>query len=142
MSFEDLQKLKQKLGAKIYNETVHSTPTHKPKPNFKRVNKNRPREMSSKIKPRPAMQTTHLKQKIVARDPRFDPLCGSYEAKSFKENYKFIHKMREEEYEQLKKEYEGAEDEKRRGKIRKVMQRLVRDIVEDLGECRFTFFSF
>ena len=53
MPFEELIKLKQKLGTKVYNSTVlgieskvkRDIPAER---SFKRENKNRPREMSSK----------------------------------------------------------------------------------------------
>jgi len=50
LSFEELLKLKDTLGAKVYNETVFGAPQPKPKPVVKRENKNRPREVSSKIR--------------------------------------------------------------------------------------------
>lgn len=41
MSFEDLQKLKEKIGLRVYNQTVFGTKEQKPKEEFKRANKNR-----------------------------------------------------------------------------------------------------
>lgn len=41
MSFEDLQKLKEKIGVKVYNQTVFGTKATQPKEEFKRANKNR-----------------------------------------------------------------------------------------------------
>jgi ribosomal RNA-processing protein 36 len=40
MSFEELQKLKEQLGSKVYNEAIFGTSQTK-KTNFKRENKNR-----------------------------------------------------------------------------------------------------
>jgi ribosomal RNA-processing protein 36 len=40
MSFEELQKLKEQLGSKVYNEAMFGT-SHIKKTNFKRENKNR-----------------------------------------------------------------------------------------------------
>jgi ribosomal RNA-processing protein 36 len=40
MSFEELQKLKEQLGSKVYNEEMFGTSQVK-KTNFKRENKNR-----------------------------------------------------------------------------------------------------
>jgi ribosomal RNA-processing protein 36 len=40
MSFEELQKLKEQLGSKVYNEVMFGTSQTK-KTNFKRENKNR-----------------------------------------------------------------------------------------------------
>jgi ribosomal RNA-processing protein 36 len=40
MSFEELQKLKEHLGSKVYNEAMFGA-NYMKKTNFKRVNKNR-----------------------------------------------------------------------------------------------------
>lgn len=72
LSFEELQKLKERIGAKVYKEALFGK-TEKPKDNapkvFKRENKNRPREMSSK-KPVPVLQRVPVAKKKEARDPR------------------------------------------------------------------------
>ena len=36
-------------------------------------------------------------------DPRFDPLCGEFDEKIFKESYKFINDIKMKELETLKK---------------------------------------
>merc|ERR1712242_112996 len=49
MSIEDIQKLKERLGLKLFHQKMSGTaPVRGQKINFKRENKNRPREMSSK----------------------------------------------------------------------------------------------
>lgn len=71
MSFEDLQKLKEKLGSKVYNEAVFGVaPKRRTSKHtvFRRENKNRPREMSSK-RPVPLIDAKATEQKEV-RDPR------------------------------------------------------------------------
>ncbi|KAG6464045.1 hypothetical protein O3G_MSEX014236 [Manduca sexta] len=68
LSFEELQKLKEKIGAKVYKEALFGNKMKDNKPKvFKRDNKNRPREMSSK-KPVPMLQATKVKKKEI-RDP-------------------------------------------------------------------------
>ncbi|KAL0275458.1 UNVERIFIED_CONTAM: hypothetical protein PYX00_003297 [Menopon gallinae] len=62
MSFEDLQKLKAELGTKLYKEAYFGTKGVK-QTNFKRLNKNRPREASSKVKP--SMLSVKQKQKNI-----------------------------------------------------------------------------
>lgn len=55
MSFEELIKLKEKIGAKIYNQTVLGADQVKKAVEHtvvKRSNKNNPREISSKIRPK------------------------------------------------------------------------------------------
>lgn len=124
MSFEDLQKLKEKIGAKIYNTTVFGASKNKPTASFKRANKNRPREMSSKRPIKIQKEIIQVK-KHLARDPRFDPLCGSYDEKRFKSNYKFVNEVRKNELDLLKKELAITEDEKQTKKLTYLIQRMV-----------------
>lgn len=122
MSFEELQRLKEEMGAKLYNEKIMNVKRRKPITEFKRANKNRPREMSSK-RPMPVACVVQAKQ-VETRDPRFDPLCGSFEEKTFKSNYKFIDKIKENEREALVKELEETEDVERRRQIKYLIQRM------------------
>lgn len=73
LTFEELQKLKEKIGAKVYKEAIfgaNKTKDEKPRV-FKRENKNRPREMSSK-KPVSMIRSdvVSVKKKKELRDPR------------------------------------------------------------------------
>jgi ribosomal RNA-processing protein 36 len=81
LTFEELQKLKEKIGSKKFNQTLIGI---KKKPqvrtDFKRANPNRPREISSKsrrIEPKVAIQVP----KVFRSDPRFDNLCGEFHEK-------------------------------------------------------------
>ena len=78
LSFEELQKLKEKIGSKKFNETVIGSSKRKPVvKEFKRANANRPREMSSKnrrVQEKVAIQVP----KVFRNDPRFDKLCGEF----------------------------------------------------------------
>ena len=81
LSFEELQKLKEKLGSKKFNQTLKGQKIMAAKEvDYSRANKNRPREMSSK--------TRKVEQKVVIQvpkvfrnDPRFDGLCGEFNEK-------------------------------------------------------------
>lgn len=111
LSFEDLLKMKEELGSKVYNETVFGKNESQRKGQVKRANKNRPREISSKL----PFKKTRMNQliegkKIVPRDPRFDPLCGSFDNKIFKSNYKFLHEVRLKEKKQLEKQLQSCND--------------------------------
>ena len=81
LSFEELQKLKEKLGSKKFNQTLRGKKKNpEQEVDYKRVNKNRPREMSSKsrrIEPKVAVQVA----KVFRSDPRFDGLCGEFNEK-------------------------------------------------------------
>ncbi|GJQ78382.1 hypothetical protein Trydic_g22208 [Trypoxylus dichotomus] len=129
MSFEELQKLKQKIGIKLYNETIFGM-TRNPKTDFKRANKNRPREMSSKRPINIKNEIMQVKKQQTLRDPRFDPLCGTFDEKTFKANYKFLFDMKREEYTQLERELQNTEDTEERKKIKFLMQRLGNQIRE------------
>ncbi|KAK9695269.1 rRNA biogenesis protein RRP36 [Popillia japonica] len=129
MSFEELQKLKQQIGTKVYNETIFGV-HRQPKTNFKRLNKNRPREMSSKRRINIRNEITQLKKQPTFRDPRFDPLCGTFNEESFRENYKFLYDMKQKEYKQLERELEMTEDVEERRKIKYLKQRLGNQIRE------------
>ncbi|XP_060521736.1 ribosomal RNA processing protein 36 homolog isoform X2 [Cylas formicarius] len=113
LSFEELIKLKETVGSKMYNKAVfRSTNTEFPKSLIKRANKNRPRE------------------KNIPRDPRFDPLCGSYDKKLFNSNYQFIQNIRQKERHTLQKEYNECVDSEKKRKIKLLIQRLDNQIGE------------
>ncbi|GFG38551.1 hypothetical protein Cfor_07100 [Coptotermes formosanus] len=123
MSFEELQKLKERLGSKVYNEAMFGAHEVK-RTNFKRENKNRPREMSSKHPARTENLTVHSR-KAAPRDPRFDSLCGSFNEKGFRHAYSFVSDLRAQEKEQLKQELKTHTDPSRKDKIKYLLQRMV-----------------
>lgn len=128
LSFEDLLKMKEEMGSKLYNETVFGKPKTKPRKDFKRANKNRPREMSSKLKYFKRELNNGLAavpKKSVSRDPRFDPLCGQFDDKSFKSNYKFVDKIRQNEINRLETELKSCRDPERKSTIKLLIQRMV-----------------
>nr|CAH7714612.1 unnamed protein product [Callosobruchus chinensis] len=138
LSFEDLLKMKEEMGAKLYNETVLGVKKKKIKTDFKRANKNRPRELSSKIRPKLLKRELNqnvpsVKQSRRPRDPRFDPLCGQFDAKTFKSDYKFVHDIRIKEKKQLEKELKNCTDPIRQQKIKKLIQRIVCIYIYSLG---------
>lgn len=131
MSFEDLQKLKEKIGTKIYNESLFG-PRKKVKKvvDFSRDNKNRPREMTAK---RPVSRYKEVIQakKKICRDPRFDNLCGTFNEKAFKNAYSFISEYKENDLKKLKKELKNTEDPKLIKKIKYLIQRLENQLREE-----------
>ncbi|XP_070172803.1 ribosomal RNA processing protein 36 homolog [Polyergus mexicanus] len=129
MSFEDLQKLKEKLGTKIYNQTIFGNKSKK-KTEFKRENKNRPREMSAK-KPISRFRELGLAKKVVIRDPRFDSLCGTFDEKAFKHSYAFINDLRKNDLETLRNELKEATDLKTKKKIKYLIQRFENQLREE-----------
>lgn len=129
MSFENLQKLKDKLGTKIYNETMFGKKS-KRKTDFKRENKNRPREMSSK-KPVFTFKKVVPVKKVTSRDPRFDSLCGTFDDKAFKRSYAFLSELKQNDLKALKKELKETADPKTIKKIKYLIQRLENQLREE-----------
>ncbi|XP_032663284.1 ribosomal RNA processing protein 36 homolog [Odontomachus brunneus] len=129
MSFEDLQKLKERLGSKIYNETLFGK-KKEVKREFKRKNKNRPREMSAKI-PVPKLREVVKIKKVLNRDPRFDSLCGTFDEKVFKRSYGFLSELRENDLNALKKKLKQTTDPKILKKIKYLIQRLENQLREE-----------
>lgn len=130
MSFADLQNLKEKLGSKIYNEAMFGAQKIK-KTIFKRENKNRPREVSSKKRWSKFKEVIPVK-KNIPRDPRFDSLCGTYNEKAFKNAYSFLTEVKKNDLAALKEELnKNAEDPKAVKKIKYLIQRLENQIREE-----------
>ncbi|KAH8293701.1 hypothetical protein KR054_003290, partial [Drosophila jambulina] len=140
MTFEEIMKLKEELGAKVYKEAVlgagtasRSNKKPKTKTDLKRLNKNRPREMSSRRQV-PFLGAEHRaerKKTAELRDPRFDEKSGTYNAETFKKNYQFVTQIRDREVGQLKKQLDEVEDDQEKHKIKHTMQRLINKNVED-----------
>lgn len=129
MSFEDLIKLKAKLGAKVYNEAVFGQHRSKERPGIqkkqRRDNKNRPRVMGVK-RPVPLKGKDEILAgaKTGPRDPRFDANCGEFNVKQFKENFSFVGEIKERELEELKQRLKTSDDAKEQKKIKYLIQRM------------------
>ncbi len=136
MSFENLIKLKEKLGAKVYNETVFGVSDSVKRPakkEFKRENKNRPREMSSK-RPVPLLGNEKFKAKessTTVRDPRFDPKCGEFNAAKFKENFSFVADIKANELNELRTQLKDSKDPKEIKKLKYLIQRIQNQNLEE-----------
>lgn len=129
MSFADLQKLKEKLGTKVYNATMFGAKKVKVA-KFTRENKNRPREESAKRQVTRFREVVPVKKK-EPRDPRFDGLCGTYDEKAFKNAYSFLSEFKQNDLKRLKKELEVEEDPKQIKKIKYLIQRIENQIREE-----------
>ncbi|KAL2516785.1 hypothetical protein Adt_13032 [Abeliophyllum distichum] len=90
------------------SEMVYRKPNAEKKSS--RANKNRPMEISSK-KPVSRFREVVQVPKRVARDPRFESLCGNLDVDGFKKRYDFIYKDElPAEKESLKKKMKKAKD--------------------------------
>ncbi|XP_078591460.1 ribosomal RNA processing protein 36 homolog isoform X1 [Branchiostoma floridae x Branchiostoma japonicum] len=124
MSFEDIQRLRDKIGTKTYNQALHGSNSKRDQNKvFKRANKNRPVEMSSKCPPPRIRQVVPVKKKIH-RDPRFDDLSGEYDEKIFEKSYSFLDPMKAREKKYLEKQLRKEKDEDRRRNIQKLIRRM------------------
>ncbi|XP_037048184.1 ribosomal RNA processing protein 36 homolog [Bradysia coprophila] len=136
MSFENLIKLKEKLGSKVYNETVFGGTERvkkSVKKEFKRENKNRPREMTSK-RPVPLLGNEKIKAKASTRtvsDPRFDPNCGEFNATKFRENFSFVADIKAKELSELKAQLKESTDPKEVKKLKYLIQRMQNQNLEE-----------
>merc|ERR1719319_94329 len=124
MPLEEIEKLKERLGLKLFQQKLSGVaPERGRKVVFARDNKNRPREVTSK-------KTVGRFREVVAvakrerRDPRFDPLCGEFDDKLFKESYTFVNEVKARELVALKKELKAEEDGERREKVKYLIQRM------------------
>ncbi|CAG9854563.1 unnamed protein product [Phyllotreta striolata] len=138
LSFEELLKLKEEIGSKTFNDTLFnssSTGNKRKKLQIKRVNKNRPREVSSKIKVPTKLRSEVNVVPVVAktsvpRDPRFDPLCGQFDRDLFKTNYSFVNDIRLNEKRELEEKLENCDDPAERKTIKLLLQRVKNQIRE------------
>merc|ERR1712218_189339 len=135
MSMEELQQMKQDIGTKAMDKmmgigkksSAAGEQLQKSKADFKRENKNRPRETSSKKTVGRFKDVVGLtsEQKSAKRDPRFDSLCREFDAKVFKDSYKFVDDIKARELKELKAQLKNDDDldEETRGKIKYLIQR-------------------
>ncbi|KAJ8674296.1 hypothetical protein QAD02_005558 [Eretmocerus hayati] len=131
MSFEDLHKLRDKLGTKVYNAALFGIKKTKVVKKFKRENKNRPREESAKKQVPRFREVIPVRKLQRPRDPRFDRLCGTFNEKAFKNSYSFLLDVKKNDLKKLKKELENEEDPKQIKKIKYLIQRLENQLREE-----------
>ncbi|KAL5009080.1 hypothetical protein ScPMuIL_014661 [Solemya velum] len=124
MSFEDLQKLQERLGTKVYNQVVHGgQKMEQRKKVFKRENKNRPMEISSK-KPVPFIRHVVEVKKKVQRDPRFDDLSGAYSESFFQRSYSFLDDVKEREKRKLQQSLKKETNPEKKEKMNYLLNRM------------------
>lgn len=142
MPFSELIKLKEKLGSKVYNEAMFganakdSRKRRATRTEYKRENKNRPREVSAK-KQVPLLGVTKPKSKRTEtdgpRDPRFDSRCGEFDRNRFKEDYEFVNEIRQKEAIELKEQLKhlGSGDSEGKKKVKLLLQRMENQNLEE-----------
>ncbi|XP_056265501.1 ribosomal RNA processing protein 36 homolog [Pseudoliparis swirei] len=98
MSFEEILKLQNQVGTKVYNEVAYGSSRSHAAGRKKRLNKNRPMEISAKRRAPFLRQVVSVK-KPTSRDPRFDDLSGEYKPEIFEKTYNFINVIKQKERE-------------------------------------------
>lgn len=142
MPFSELIKLKERLGAKVNNEAMFGANVkdnrkrRASKIDYKRENKNRPREVSSK-KQVPMFGVIKSKSKRIEtdgpRDPRFDIRCGEFDRNRFKEDYAFVNEIRQKEATELKMQLKQLDrgDLVEKQKLKLLLQRMENQNLEE-----------
>ncbi|KAL8112408.1 uncharacterized protein LOC141667756 [Apium graveolens] len=103
VTFEDLQKARCDGSHTVYQKPNSQKSTS-------RANKNRPMEVTSK-KPVGRFREVIQVPKKVARDPRFETLCGELDVDGFKKRYNFLYERElPAEKEELKKLMKKTKD--------------------------------
>lgn len=136
VSFEDLQKIEEKVGSKLYNEALFGSKGSGRKEKRytgerdeervppKRIRrKGMPLEMSSK-KPVQTPRNVMNAKKQVLRDPRFDDLSGKFDEETFKEDYSFVKDIQEKERKSVERALRECEDEEEAERLRKLLYRM------------------
>ncbi|KAL1251447.1 hypothetical protein QQF64_019243 [Cirrhinus molitorella] len=144
MSFEDIMKLRNKVGTKAYNKIAYgATKPQKKNEPMKRSNKNKPEEISAK-KHVPFLRKVVPVKNRISRDPRFDDLSGQYKPDIFFKTYKFINDIREKEKviveKKLKQVKSGTKKEELKGLIKRMKnQQMARQRQEQEREKELQF---
>merc|ERR1712168_1128940 len=142
ISFGELQKLKETVGLKKYNEAVFGKKldgteldgdrTERKdskrkmlpgKVDGEKKKKSEPEEMSSKKqrgKPRNVVEQVRRRH----RDPRFDNLSGKFNDDLFQKSYSFVDDMKKDELKVVKKQFKKARNKEEKSSLHKLLQRI------------------
>ncbi|XP_056135612.1 ribosomal RNA processing protein 36 homolog [Lampris incognitus] len=125
MSFEDIMKLQKEVGTKVYNKVAYAgASTSQTDGKKKRLNKNRPTEVSAKRLP-PFLRQVIPVKKTILRDPRFDDLSGEYKPEIFEKTYKFINDIKQREKEMVQKQLKKMKkDSQKKEKLQFLLKRM------------------
>ncbi|KAL3154932.1 hypothetical protein ABBQ38_011464 [Trebouxia sp. C0009 RCD-2024] len=136
--FEQLLQQKQegRLSSRLY--TVHKQSSTQPigtskvgKSDFKRQNKNRPTEQSSK-KPVPRHRQVLEVSTSKSRDPRFENLSGKFSTDQFRKQYAFVYdEALPEDKKDLKRQLQGTKDPGSREQLQTRLARVEQQIKEE-----------
>merc|ERR1712168_539127 len=142
ISFGELQKLKETVGLKKYNEAVFGKKIDDTevdgdrterkdlkrkmlpgKVDGEKKKKSEPEEMSSKKqrgKPRNVVEQVRRRH----RDPRFDNLSGKFNDDLFQKSYSFVEDMKKDELKVVKKQFKKTRNKEEKSSLHKLLQRM------------------
>ncbi|XP_060882295.1 ribosomal RNA processing protein 36 homolog isoform X1 [Labrus mixtus] len=123
MSFEEIMKLQNKVGTKVYNEVAYGSSRRVENGKKKRLNKNRPMEISAK-RPAPFLRQVVSVKKPMSRDPRFDDLSGEYKPEIFEKTYRFINDIKQGEKEIIQKTLKKTKSNTKAEKLQFLLKRM------------------
>ncbi|KAK7126716.1 hypothetical protein R3I94_018034 [Phoxinus phoxinus] len=124
MSFEEILKLQNKVGTKVYNKIAYGATKQQQKNEpMKRLNKHKPQEISAK-KHVPFLRKVVPVKKRISRDPRFDDLSGEFKPEIFNQTHKFINDLREKETQLVKKNLKKAKSKDKKGELKALLKRM------------------
>uniref|UniRef100_UPI00358F3E3A ribosomal RNA processing protein 36 homolog n=1 Tax=Myxine glutinosa TaxID=7769 RepID=UPI00358F3E3A len=124
ISFEDLQKLRERVGIRRYERMAfkHLRNTGKKKIP-KRINKSRPVEISAKQPVGVLRQVASVKKQEI-RDPRFSDMHGTFIPEIFNDNYAFLGDIKTYEKKVLQKELSKTKCPEKKSKMIEILQRM------------------
>ncbi|KAF0036933.1 hypothetical protein F2P81_009807 [Scophthalmus maximus] len=121
---DDVMKLQNKVGTKVYNEVAYGNNEKRQSSKKKRLNKNRPTEISAK-RPAPFLRQVVPVRKPTLRDPRFDDLSGEYKPEIFEKTYRFVQDIKQREKEIVVKQLKRKKtSNQRKEKLQFLLKRM------------------
>ncbi|KAH3850729.1 ribosomal RNA processing protein 36 homolog [Dreissena polymorpha] len=120
---EDLMKIKDKLGLKTFNKIMHGEKFEQKNRVFRRENKNRPMEVSSK-KRVGLLRHHHAPKEKIRRDPRFDDLSGEFKEDHFSRNFSFLEEVKAKEKLLIKKKLKKTKNEEKKMELTKLYKKM------------------
>ncbi|EDV20232.1 uncharacterized protein TRIADDRAFT_61206 [Trichoplax adhaerens] len=121
--FADLQKLRDQVGIKRYNQAIRNTEGKKGNKLTDNNTKYRPQEFSSK-KPVSVLRQIHQTKKSKPKDPRFTRKSGTLNEDLFEKSFGFIKELKTNEEQMLIKQLHKTKDKSRKAEISAALERL------------------
>lgn len=140
----EIQKLKETIGLKKYNEALFDTCKQKTNTNnikkeedtqentvnktkksrdIEQKKKSEPIEISSKHQDFKARKVVDVHNRKI-RDPRFDALSGNYNEEMFEKSYDFINDIKRQELEAVKKQLKKVKNREKKEQLKSLLRKM------------------